>query len=63
MLNRLGLWASRRAGRCPRCGYDTNGLAPDAPCPECGTPIIAPNSKPAPASHMPERTVRHAPDA
>jgi len=37
------LWrADRRAtrrereGHCPTCGYDRSGLAPDAPCPECG---------------------------
>jgi hypothetical protein len=26
----------RRAGQCPTCGYDRQGLGP-APCPECGT--------------------------
>jgi hypothetical protein len=40
-----GLWqipgairrrSRRRAGRCVRCGYDRTGLAPEAPCPECG---------------------------
>ena len=30
-----------RAGRCPSCGYDRRGLAPDAACPECGTPAPA----------------------
>lgn len=44
----FGLWQARRlpaqllrrlrtpAGHCPRCGYDQEGLEPDAPCPECG---------------------------
>lgn len=41
----LGLWLGigplrrrrrRRAGRCPRCGYDRAGLAAGAVCPECG---------------------------
>lgn len=27
----------KRAGLCPTCAYDRRGLAPDAPCPECGT--------------------------
>jgi hypothetical protein len=25
-------------GRCPRCRYDQQGLAPATPCPECGRP-------------------------
>jgi hypothetical protein len=32
-------WHDRRgggAGLCPKCRYDLTGLAPDAPCPECG---------------------------
>jgi len=37
---RLDARARRRAGknRCPTCNYyDRTGLAPSAPCPECGT--------------------------
>jgi hypothetical protein len=26
----------RRRGLCPSCAYDRRGLAPGAPCPECG---------------------------
>ncbi len=43
----LWLWARRarrraaRAGVCPRCGYDTAGLSPGVPCPECGNPTRA----------------------
>lgn len=29
-------WSRRRGGRCAGCGYDRNGLASEAPCPECG---------------------------
>jgi hypothetical protein len=26
-----------RIGYCPTCGYDCRGLAPNSPCPECGS--------------------------
>lgn len=28
----------RRRGLCAACAYDLTGIAPGAPCPECGTP-------------------------
>lgn len=36
--------ARRRArkGLCPACRYDRAGIAPDAPCPECGTKPVTP---------------------
>ncbi|HEX2838132.1 MAG TPA: hypothetical protein VHN77_08405 [Phycisphaerales bacterium] len=35
---RLDTLATRRAklGACPKCSYPRTGLAPSAPCPECG---------------------------
>jgi hypothetical protein len=34
----LGLWNLLKYPHgCPSCGYPRQGLAPDAPCPECGT--------------------------
>ncbi len=29
-----------RRGECPRCTYPRTGLAPDAPCPECGGKLL-----------------------
>jgi hypothetical protein len=41
---RLDTLARRRAraGFCPKCDYNRAGLAPNAVCPECGTPALAP---------------------
>lgn len=32
----LELYAPDAEHTCRHCGYDRQGLAPDAPCPECG---------------------------
>jgi|SRR6185295_7942399 len=37
-------WRSTNPRRCAHCGYDLNGLAFDALCPECGTPRTNPRA-------------------
>ena len=48
LLPPITFWLVTRAripGHCPKCNYNRTGLAPNAMCPECGTPLppIQPN--------------------
>lgn len=49
----IALEREQAAGECPECGYDLQGLPPNAPCPECGHELSPMPIRKAPPEQKP----------